>query len=379
MRNYITLIIIVSGLYGCSQHDEPLNCASLAVQTAVLNSNNASGPVYYSRKLSGIKPGQKTTDALGCKADLSFQSNLDNKRTLTIPVNYTVYKVDNKSQSSTSALNFNADNKVKLDAWLVAINSLTKQLGDYQLASGGALYVMKNNDQQTLYFNGQPVQPNITNQTISIEKSYTLGTNSVFLVGNYTGGTIDGDTLNNFIVQVNKDGSYKITQKFAYTQINQMNESLVINGVVPFRPYAESTDFPVYVFSNGMFSTQREAKPDSYYEAKFATMTALDIVNIAKADQCFNAEANEVDGSHACLYATKYCFMFKAMKNLAVISILKKAAFARPLFINVYLYPHNPVQYNQYIADVGGRFLNLHLQVLLPTVLSSLLHVREQR
>lgn len=317
MRNYIVLTIVLLGLYGCGERKEPLSCNSPSVIDAVLR-DKTTGPVYYSRSLVNAKIVQKTDQSILCGADLVIQSNLDNSRKLSIPTTFNVYKVNKKSKSSTSNLIFTPLNQKKLNDWLTSINLLTKQLGDYQLAAGGALYVMKGEQLQTLFFNGKPVAPKMSNQMINIEKSYTLGNNSAYLIGSYTGGTIDADTLNNYLVLIESSGTYKISQQFGYQPngIMQTNESLVINGVVPFRPYAESTDFPVYLYTNkGQLITTRAAKPDSYYEAKFANMTALSIVNIAKADQCFNLSENQVDTSHACSYGTKYCFMFKSMKD----------------------------------------------------------------
>ena len=316
MRNKITPFFIILALSACSKHQEPLSCDSPSVQSAVLDTEKVTGPIYYSRKLDKITPEKKTDTMLSCKAELVLKSNLDSKHTLNLPVSYNVYKVDDKSQSSTSGINLTAEEKVKLNTWLEAMNTSTKQLGDYQLTPGGALYVMKG-DQQVLYFNGTHVSPPVSNEVINIEKSYTLGGNSVFIIGTYSGGTIDSDTMNNLLIQVDKNGKYIMTQKFAFQQngIMQVGESLVINGVIPFRAYAESTDFPIYVYSNGVLTSRQDVKPDSYYENKFSTMTADDIVNIAKADQCFDAGVQEIDGSHACQYATKYCFMFKAIKE----------------------------------------------------------------
>ena len=316
MRNNIAPVFILLALSACSKHQEPLSCDSPSVQSAVLETQQTSGPIYYSRKLDKIKPEKKTDSMLSCKADLVLKSNLDNKRVLSLPVSYSVYSVDNKSQNSSSGINLSAEDKTKLNSWLTAMNASTKQLGDYQLTPGGALYVMKG-DLQVLYFNGKAVTPAVSNEILNIEKSYTLGSNSVFIIGSYSGGTIDSDTLNNILIQIDKDGKYIMTRKFAYQQngIMQNGESLVINGIIPFRAYAESTDFPIYVYSNGILTTRSDVKPDSYYENKFSTMSATDIVNIAKTDQCFDSGANEIDGSHACQYATKYCFMFKAIKE----------------------------------------------------------------
>jgi hypothetical protein len=327
MNRYLIFSILVIIIVGCG-HDEPINCNTQSVTLSVLNINES--PVYYSRSLTNTKIVNKTSNSLSCSADLNLVSNLDNKLRLQLPVTYIVYKVDKKSEGSTSGLKLTLDNQTKLNAWLKSINALTNSLGDYQLSSGGALYVIKESLVQDLYFNGSPTNPKISNQILSIEKSYTLGDKAVFLIGSYTGGTIDADTLNNYLIQIDKSGNYKATPEFAYIQngIMQTGESLVINGVIPFRPYAESDDYPIYNYSNGVLNTIRAAKDDSYYLKKFSTLSPAAIINMAKLEQCFDTANNEIDTSHACSYGHKYCFMYRAIKapvSDANYQILKKA------------------------------------------------------
>lgn len=319
MRYIVCCGVLLIGLYGCSKNSEPLSCDSPSVQAALLNGANSSSPGYYSKSLINTKPMQKTDNALSCSASLSVQSNLDNKLILSIPVTYQVYQVNNKSESSTSSLNFTNENQAKLSAWLIQLNDLSKQLGDYQLTPLGAIYVMKESDQQVLYYNGQLVTPEISNTIISIEKTFTVNDKPVFLLGSYTGGTIDQDTRNSLLIEIESQGKYKVTRRFAYklNGITQSEESLVINGVAPGRPYAESDDFPIYVYTNGDLTIQRDVKPDSYYQTKFANMTTKAIVDQAKADQCYDNANNLLDTSHICLYAMKYCFEYKAIKNPA--------------------------------------------------------------
>ena len=180
------------------------------------------------------------------------------------------------------------------------------------------MYVFKKSDvDQVLYFNGSPVSPRIGNFQINIEKNYILGGNSVFLIGSYTGGTIDADTENSHLIQIDAQGKYTVSKAFAYMRggIIQKDDALYINGVIPGKPYIESSDLPVYLFESGVFKTIRGAESDAYYQAKYSKLQAKDIIKVALVDQCYDSENNLVDTSHACGYAQKYCFMFKSLKN----------------------------------------------------------------
>lgn len=324
MRNYMSGIIVLCGImvFACSKHQQPLSCESKTVQFALLdaNKNNTSAPVYFSHNLSAFESMQNLDTSQTCSAILILQSNLNKENLLKLPVKYTVYRVNGTSLFSTSDLELDNASKAQMQSWLTNLNNFAGKLGDYQLTPYGALYVVKQSDiEQILYFNGKAVKPVISNYQINIEKNYTLGDKYIFLIGSYTGGTIDMDTKNNSLIQIDAQGRYKLTQAFAYRSeagiIQNKDTSLYINGIDPGRPYVESADFPVYVYESGVLNTRHASKSDSYYMAKFSSMLPKNIIDLAKHDNCFDAEGNQVDVSHACGYAAKYCFMYKALAN----------------------------------------------------------------
>ena len=314
MNKYFIYFLLSLSLISCGR-DEPLKCDSNLVTTLdVLNSDKS--PKFYSQNITDTKVTQTTNNKLSCSANLNLISNLDNTK-IVLPVTYTVSRGDSKSSPITSSLSLQSTDQSILNKWLQSQAELTKSLGDYQLSPGGALFVIKESIEESLYFNGKPIVPEIHNQIVSIEKSYTLGTMSVFLVGSYTGGEIDADTPNNYLIEIDKSGTYKISTEFSYQVggIIASNESLVINGVIQFRQYAESNDYPIYSYSNGELNTIRPIKPESYYVQKFSGLSSDDIVNIAKADQCFDNDNNQIDMTHKCAYGNKYCFMYKAINE----------------------------------------------------------------
>lgn len=316
MRYYLSIIVtffLFASISSCTRHDDPFSCDNPSVKDYLLTVSHESGLVYYSKSLTGIKLINKQAQSMSCSALLSIKSNLDNHRVLSVPVTYVVYKVTNNHESNTSGLQLKASDRVLLDKWISSLNDFSNQLGDYQLTVNGAVYVLKESDWQTLYFNGEPLTPEISNTQIHIEKSYVLESQPVLLIGSYTGGSIDADTHNNILVQLATNNNYKVTRPFAYQSIIENGESLIINGIAPGRPYAEIGDNPIYTYSQGNLLIKQDVKPESYYLTKFAHLTPKQIVDEAKQEQCFDNENNLLDLSHTCRYGVKYCFKFRAL------------------------------------------------------------------
>ncbi|MDQ5920654.1 MAG: hypothetical protein QG673_710 [Pseudomonadota bacterium] len=309
-------MVVMAGIDGCTKHRKPLTCDNSAVTDYLLAVRSESSLVYCSKSLTDIKILQQQQKSLLCGGSLLIKSNLDNRRILSIPVTYTVYRVNQNIDANVSQFEFAYPDKIKVERWTAELNNLSKQLGDYQLSPNGAIYVLKESEQQTLYFNGQPIVPEISNTRVQIEKSYVIESNAVFLIGTYTGGSIDSDTRNNLLIQLVGNGGYKVTRPFAYQSIIQNNnESLVIKGVTPGRPYAESDDFPIYIYRKSSLEILRDIKPDSYYISKFANLTPQDIIIQSKHEQCFDTDNNMLSLSHTCSYGSKYCFEFGAIKE----------------------------------------------------------------
>ena len=317
MRYLVSIFVVVFFiLSGCSRQNNTLTCDGQSTKNALLNHlDDATSLAYYTRELINIKILKKNDNYVFCSASLFVRSSLDNKLTTSVPVTYNVYAGSLESrQLGTLKLNLTNEGSLKLNNWVASLNELAKHLGYYELTPNGALYVLKESEQQVLYFNGQKIIPEVSNSTINIEKRYVLDDKYVFLIGSYTGGTIDADTRNNMLIQIESNSKYTITRNFGYQNITLGHESLVISGIAPGRIYAESDDFPIYNYKDGELTIARDVKPESYYMVKFAAMKPIDIVNIAKADKCFDNISNLLDKSHVCKYAMKYCFMYEAIK-----------------------------------------------------------------
>ncbi|MFN7094295.1 MAG: hypothetical protein ACK4M7_02925 [Burkholderiales bacterium] len=315
--NVILLLGLIGGLIAACSKSPTLSCDSENAQAALLSTGkpDSSSPIYFRQQLANFAIIKTTSKDMLCKADLTLSSNLDSSNQITIPLQYVVSAPQNRLLN-ISILNKDGSNQAKQREWLAKLTKQTKSITDYKLTPYGALYVVES-DEQTLYFNGKIVAPKIENYQVSIENNFKLGDAYVFLIGSYTGGSIDNDTPNNTLVQVANKDEVTISQAFAYQSngIKQEDNRLLINGVAIGRPYAEDRDFPIYTYESGVLTTLRDVKPDSYYQAKLADLQPQDIINQAKADNCLDAEQEQLDLSHRCYYGAKYCFEFKAMKH----------------------------------------------------------------
>jgi hypothetical protein len=317
MRIFSCLILIVVFISGCSKESNTLDCNNYSVKSQLLSQLESSDSVqYYSNNITNVTTASKSNESRLCYANINFQSNLDNKIKLSIPVKYSLYVTKSLFQNSISDLSFAPSDKIKLDNWINTVNAMAQLLGDYQSTPYGAIYVMNESNLQYLYFNGSEIEPEVANNSIKIEKEFiTDNDNYIYLIGSYTGGAIDADTRNNFLIDIESNGTYKMTRMFAYqpNKINLVGESILIYGYNPGRPYAESTDFPIYEYSYGDLAVIQDVKPESYYLNKFSTLKPIDIINQAKKELCYDNNKNLLDTSLGCKYGIKYCFEFKAI------------------------------------------------------------------
>lgn len=316
MRIFIYIIFIIFVLSSCSKDNNTLDCNNNSVKSQLLSQLESNNAVqYYSSSIIDVTTGFKSNESMLCMANIKLQSNLDSNIRLTIPVKYNLYVPKSVFQNSISDLAILSNDRIKLNGWIDNVNLLAQQLGDYQTTPFGAIYVMNESNMQYLYFNGNAIVPEVSNNSVKIEKEYVINQHYVYLIGSYTGGAIDADTRNNFLIDIESNSSYKMTRMFAYqaNKVNLVNESIIIYGYNPGRPYAESNDFPIYSYFNGNLTVLQDVKPESYYLNKFAGMHPIDIINQAKNDLCFDNNNNLLDTSLSCKYGIKYCFEFKAI------------------------------------------------------------------
>jgi hypothetical protein len=321
IRKVCAIVITLIGIIGCSKTSNNNlivnTCDSPAFVNTLLNNSSMFPHGYYAPSLSNIYVINETNDWLKCQATLTLISRLSTQNTLSIPTSYIIYK--SNSNFKPLVLDLTSTQENNITTWINTLNNITNNIGDYRFTPYGALYVMnESNAQQQLYFNGMIVNPEISNTQVKIENTYTLGNKYIFLIGSYSGGSIDNDTRNNLLIQIVPNSQYSITTKFAYSNIAiESNHTLLITGKSLGRPYAESNDYPIYLYNESLIILQ-DIKSESYYLDKFATITTKDIINQAIAEQCFNQEKQLLDiDSNDCKYGIKYCFEFRAISNTA--------------------------------------------------------------
>ena len=316
LQNSLILFLIFI-LVSCSKNQLKLSCYDASIKKELLNNIDLplNGFFYYS--LSNLKLIKSNNSYFTCSASLKFQSILNSNNILIIPVNYKVYKIYSINNKDISNLYINGDNTLKYLKWINELNLYVAHLGDYQKTPYGSLFVLKDNFKQGLYFNGELVNPAINNNTVSIEKNYLINNGYIFIIGSYSNAVIDQNLDNNYLVYINKNTFY-VSPAFSYKEkgISQRNNILYIIGSLQSRPYAESDDFPIYSFENGVFKTIKKTKDDIYYQQKFSRLTSEDVVSQAINDNCYDVSSQKLTLDKNCNYAGKYCYEFKYINDV---------------------------------------------------------------
>ncbi len=170
-----------------------------------------------------------------------------------------------------------------------------------------------NNVSQSLNYNGNQMVTNlISNDNVKIEKEFDLDGSKVFLIGSYTGGTIDNTTKNHYLLSISPTNQVVLTNAFAYRgDIQQKNDSLFLHLYDPEQVYQSDNDIPLI-----------EYKPSGFVDLesnslipKYNKLTAKSIVDMAIHDGCYDPKYKVFDLSNSCDQALKYCKLFKQLKN----------------------------------------------------------------
>ena len=93
-------------------------------------------------------------------------------------------------------------------------------------------------------------------------------------------------------------------------------KSCILLRFADARKYTERDDYQVYQYCGiGNVAKVLDVKSESYYQSKFAKLSAMDIYQIAHKDGCMNSMSNSFILNRSCSYGIKYCHMFKSMLN----------------------------------------------------------------
>lgn len=339
----ITIISLLMSLIACSKSSsnnslaevsEGIACNSESVVRQIVANNLHLGAkqLYISSSLQDITTTDNGPSNLKCQANLSLASFCNNQ-TIKIPISYQVQqnKIINHKNVASSTNSYSLvqplvtnvllkqQQLTQLTQFLQHLQESSNLIADYQVTRKGNTYVVKKSRLvQELYVNGKVTEPLVSNYNVNIMNKLFETENEVgFLIGSFTGGTIDNDTLNNRLLVLIKDDGYYLSPEFSYvSSIESANGSIFITSGNSLN-YASHDDYPIYEYKDKQWLVARAGKSVAEYQKDFSKLTAKQILAIAKDDQCYDSDIDSLDTSHACNYANKYCFMFKSLaKNV---------------------------------------------------------------
>jgi hypothetical protein len=307
----LTISIIISA---CNK-PEPLSCDSKETQINLLAylENNNAGSSFVSAKIANTG---LVEDLLNCKASIQFTHSIYPEKDLA--VNY-IFQVG--SSNKIKDLTFeNKDEARKYESWIAALPNIIS----FQKSRYGILAVLQmpqvphtrhHNQMQQLTFNQNAIKfAHGTNySSITIDKKFVIKDSDIYLISAYFNAEKDLSSDHNYFVSVLPGKNIQVSPPFSYVDgsMQQNADSITFTGINR-KPYAESSDIPLFRFQNNQLSYLKSPKPDSYYKAKFAKITPEQILQQIKADGCLNGD--QFYSSDICSSKVpSYCFKFHSI------------------------------------------------------------------
>lgn len=288
------------------------SCNSNDITTQLFASNQNLNKQLFTESLSEIDIQATESDGVLCNATLSLGSLLDNNKQIKLPIRYKVKKQNNNTQVTNVSISPSEQNVSS--EWAKWARQMNSQLVEYKVLDRGVLFVKQdNNVSQSLNYNGNEVLSNlVNNDSVKIEREFKLNGQAVFLIGNYSGGTIDNTSKNNYLITINSDNKVILTESFAYKgEIVQKDNSLFLKLYDPEQVYADNQEMPTIEYKDGVFVNLNADTLAPKYEG----LSAKKIIEMATKDGCYDPKYQVFDLSNACDQALKYCKLFKSLNN----------------------------------------------------------------
>ncbi len=182
----------------------------------------------------------------------------------------------------------------------------------------GELHAVYNNANglYTLFFNQVPISQ-IANPNVIY--AFKFNNNNVILI--FDAEVVDGSHVYSMLEISNS--TRRLLHELGNSE-SMIDATLSTNGNCIFlkfqdaRKYTEEGDFQVYQYcgGNSVFKIL-EVKSEDYYQQKFSTYTARQIVHLAKNEHCLDTVNKGFYLTKECNYGIKYCYMFRQINNPA--------------------------------------------------------------
>lgn len=293
---------------GCSKHSPhaPLRCKDVPIQNELLKQNTAlvnnSQVNLNVIKITTLK--KLSDDTINCQTLVNYTHKVIPSKKYLLTYNFTL-----NSDGKITALSPQSNLKyINYKTWLAQL----PQLINHQSSRGGSLDTLqtldKNKYLQQLYLNNNLIsfQGQENFNKITIVQSITLANQDIFIFN---------INNSNYLLSIHSESQIYISPKFTYQNINidQSKSQIRFFGLRKYQ-FSESTDYPIYQFQNNQLKLIQTNRSLTYYQHKFSTTTAAQILTQIKSDGCLNGDQFYL--SDICTdNISTYCFKFNSISK----------------------------------------------------------------
>lgn len=286
-HNLILATISAISIASCDKKPINSSCNSPSIQQELISrAKFVTNDNLVSESILTIK---HLNSANKCEVSIKYQHVIFTNKQLAINYNYQI------NNANGSIIRFEPESKHNLlKKWYAEIPDVI----NFQKTQSGYLTIIqlqnmqRHNQTQSLYLNNQEIRLESTGfSSITIDKKFMINHSEVFLISAYHNQNLDKNTDHSYLVAIESINHFATTKAFSYQQNSfvQTGDSLRFNGL-NHKWYAESTDYPVYLYQNRQLLKIKSTLPDSYYLNKFNKITAEQIIKQVKADGCLNGD-----------------------------------------------------------------------------------------
>lgn len=313
--------IVILGLVqltACSKPSTtvPFHCKDAQIQNNLLELTTSSfNNTQLNLNIINITTLKKFPDgAIKCQAVIDYTHKIISTEKYRLAYDFTLnHNGEITIFTPHSTLKYN-DYKT----WLTQLPQLVSQ----QNSRGGNLSILqtldKNKSLQQLYLNTNSIafQGQKNASKITITQVINLANQDVFIF------SINNAKLNNnanYLLAIHSESQLYISPKFTYQNINIDQSKSQINflGARKFQ-FSESSDYQIYQFQNNQLKLIQTNRPLAYYQHKFSTLTAAQILAQIKSDGCLNGDQfypSDICANNISTYCFKFNSMSKPQKN----------------------------------------------------------------
>ncbi len=306
-------------LASCSKPSPPttIYCKDAPIQEQFLKfTSDLPNQAYLDSKITNIVTIKKLNDgSVNCQALIDYSHKIIPSQKYRLTFNFTL-----SSDGQVTA--FAPKDPLKFTNYQHWLSQLP-QIMNSQTSRGGNLSILQTLDKnqqirQQLYLNTNSITFAGKNNFahINISKSFNLTDQDVFLINLVTPKQ---NNQTSYLLAIHSESQFYTSPKFTYQDgsFNQTNQQISFWGIRKYQ-FSESNDYPIYRFQNNKLSIIQTALPLTYYQHKFATLNAVQLLKQIKTDGCLNGDqfyASDICSNNVAMYCFKFNSISKPKKD----------------------------------------------------------------